>query len=346
MVSIALACGEVPWEREVIDAVAQSPAVRLDRRYVDVGAPGVDAKAGTLAQVVIMSPALRGFDAKPVLALASAAHIVVLLDSIRPPWLAGAALDCRELVATHMPSLIDELAALPLSGASTSVVARSETGADIVVFTGTGGGVGTTSLAWLEFGRQPAAVIVDAASAPALGFLAGSEAGTSSLIDALAALRRGGDGEVLGPEPAARVLSVATPDVDLLGTAEADYLLDVLQQRSVPVIVDAGAPPLSAFAQALIARATQCVVVTSASPMGLLRIPQTMAQITAPSSRLVVNRFRDSLARGPRARAAIRDLVERTCGARPLLLDEDALGFDRAWIRGDWQTLRDRTRID
>ena len=106
---LALGCGEVSWEREIVQLASQHAELAISRRYVDVSSMVQDQQSGTLGSVLLLSPALRGFDAKPVLALAAGGtQMIVLLDTVRPPWLLGSELDVREVSEVHFPTLVDE----------------------------------------------------------------------------------------------------------------------------------------------------------------------------------------------------------------------------------------------
>lgn len=333
--SLALACGEVPWERDILEAIGERPGLAVAKRYVDIGALAADAKSGTLAPVLLMSPAVRGFDAKPVLALAaSGVHLVVVLDTVRPPWLDDSGLDCRERSELQLPSLLDELEGFATLGPT----ARPDDGVTgrITVFAGVSGGVGVSSLAWIASLRRPSALLIEAHSdAPLLGFLCGADASTATLLDALAAqsplVEHGID---------RRVLTLPLAGAPQLGEREAVLLADMATAQFSDTIVDAGPISSSTFADGLLDRAQRLVLVATAAPSGVLRLPGALERVRRGGLdiTLVVNRFRESAAGSTHARAAIRGLVERSCGLTPVFIDEDP-AFDAGWLDGDWRPL-------
>lgn len=339
MAGLALACGEVPWEREILEAISQRQDLTVAKRYVDVGALTADAKVGTLGSVLLMSPAVRGFDAKPVLALAaSGVHIVVVLDTVRPPWLSASGLDCRERSQLHLPTLLDDLERR--ANATASVTAETESSGRLTVFAGVSGGVGVTSLAWLESLRQPASLLVDAHTAlPLLGFLCGAAATTSTLLDAVNALERGSQESLAHFGIGGRMLTLPLGGAPELGEREAGLLVAAATSEFANTMIDAGPLRMSTFADALVDRAQRLVLVATAAPSGVLRLPGALDGVRRDGLEvtLVVNRFRESAAGSKHARTAIRGLVERSCGLSPVFVDDDPQGFDTAWLDGDWR---------
>lgn len=330
---LALACGEVPWERDVIEAAGESDGLHLQRRYVDAASLVADAKAGVLAPMLIMSPALRGFDERALQSLAGAgARPIIVLDGIRPTWLDVSDPRCRELAEVRWPQLLE---ALLIDAAPAQQVPTSRP-VPITVFIGVGGGAGTTSLAWIAALAAPDALLLDAAERPALGFLAGVDAASNTLAGLIDRLRAG---ERLDPRSVAidRRVHTLRPGVDEEFTdGDVELLLDAAQPHGVQLVVDAGTWPCRPFAAGLLSRATRVVVVASACPPGILALSRVAPQFSGQTASVVLNRFRDTLARGPRGRMAIADLVERMCGARPHIVEDATAAFDGAWLRGDW----------
>lgn len=330
--ALALACGEVPWERDILEAIGQRPGFVVAKRYVDVGTLLADAKSGALAPVLLMSPAVRGFDAKPVLAVAATGvHIVVVLDSVRPPWLTTSGLDCRERTELHLPSLFEEFETYVMPDAGLAVDA--DPGGRVTVFAGVSGGVGVSSLAWIQSLRQPEALLVDAhTTQPLLGFLCGADADDATLLDALA---------TRSTQPACgsgrHVLTLPLGGAPELGEREASILVEAATAQYGETIVDAGPIGVSAFADALLERAHRLVLVATAAPSGVLRLPGALERVRRDGLEvtLVVNRFRESAAGSRHARVAIRGLVERSCGLSPVFVDEDP-EFDAGWLDGEW----------
>ena len=336
---LALACGEVPWEREVLEAIAQSAEPAAARRYVDMGALAQDAGSGALGAVVLMSPAVRGFDAKPVHAVvASGAHVVVLLDTIRPPWLADSGLDCRELVSVHFPSLVDELVRYADAGDQATDAAGAQ--GVITVFAGVGGGVGTTTLAWIHAQRHAESLVIDAHEThPSLGFLCGADASSSTLLQASSALLSDQDAQLRAHAIEGRFLTLPLGGSGELGERDASMLADACTEQASHTIVDAGALGDSTLGEALLGRARRLVLVTTGTPMGMVRLPGAVERSRREGLDItvVVNRFRESLASSGRAKSAVRGLAERSCGLVPVFIDDEPALFDHAWLSGDWR---------
>ena len=339
--NVALAFGEVPWEREILHSISAHPRLQITRRYVDVHALLADMKQGALAPAVLMSPALRGFDEKPVLELArTGVHVVVVLDTIRPPWLSGSSLDCRERSQLLVPSLLEEIEQIG-EPVCVSQGSNTPTG-ELTVFAGVSGGVGVTSLLWISALRAADALVVDAnVAAPMLGFLCGADAASAALREAVLAVGNGRQTDLASVAWQRRFLTLPLGGDRELDERDATALAEAAGTQFARVMVDAGAVGSSPFGDALINRAEHLVLVATAAPSGVLRIPGALAQCRRDDLRItvVVNQFRTSVADSRRARSAIRGLVERSCALTPIVLDDDREGFDRAWLDADWRTL-------
>lgn len=335
---LALACGEVPWERSAIEAVEQQESLQLHRRYVDTASLVADARSGTLAPIVVMSPALRGFEERAIRALAASdVRLVIVLDSIRPPWLDGSGLDCRELAAIRWSSLLASLAA-DVPASTTPLPGDS---GRITVFLGAGGGVGTTSLAWIAARASADRILLDAAERPSLAFLAGADASSNTLVTLVRRLREDGAVDPRSVAIDGRVLTLE-PDAHLeLSERDVDPLLDAVHAHGLHLVVDAGSLRGTGFAAALVARASTTVLVAAASPPGILALAHALPLPDDRTAVVLLNRFRDSLGRGARGRTAASGLVERVCGVRPYLVEDAVDAFDRAWLHGDWTSLAD-----
>lgn len=336
---LALGCGEVPWEREIVQLASQHDELTIARRYVDVPSMVQDLRSGVLGSVLLLSPAVRGFDAKPVMALAEAgAQMVVLLDTVRPPWLLASDLDVREVAEVHFPTLVDELARRSRADAP-MLDDRLGTGV-ITAFAGVSGGVGVTSLAWLHAQRHSGSLLIDGHTAlPLLGFLCGEDATSATLLDATHALET--DPGVRLSDHAARggVLTLPLAGEFGLGEREAELVLAAAAAQYAHTVIDLGPLDTSPFAAAVIARSHQLVLVSTAAPSGVLRLPAALAQVRRAGLDItvVINRLRESAAGSRQARAAIRGLVERSCDTTPTFVDDDSALFDAAWLDGNWQ---------
>ncbi len=340
--SFALACGEVSWERQLLEAIERASEPIEVRRYVDVNAVAASAEARELGAVVILSPALRGFAQDPIERIGRATRVVVLIDSIRPPWLADTSLDCRVLASLNFTLLVEELQS---ESSSTSRDAPDALRGGLTVFAGTSGGVGVTSLAWLRAVQHPDALVVDAnIRAPLMAFLAGAEAQSATLLEAVAALAKDPSAPLREHQLLGRVLTLPLAGGLDLGEREAQVLADAASAQFAQTIVDVGPLRDDSFARALVSRAHRLVLVATAAPSGVLRLPEALASVRREDMTIdiVINRLRDSAAGSAHARVAIRGLVERACGLSPHFVEEDAVGFDGAWLSGDWKQLADR----
>ena len=332
-VRIAIACGEVAWERRLLAAAADAADTEIAKRYVDVSGLERDASAGVCAPVVILSPALRGFAEKPVLALARCAHVVVLLDSIRPPWLDSSGLDCRQLDACDFVSLFDELAALtPVLDGSGEEPTSTRSGVVTAVM-GVGGGVGTSTVALLHATARSGALLIDLDTAhPALGFMLGLPA-TASGLNAVAA------GSTDGHPP---VVTLTAAEAGDLSDGELLRLLDSAAGRYQEVVVDCGAG--STLRESILLRADRIVLVAPATPLGMVRLCTVVERLPlAPGGvAVVLNRARESAVGSSHWSAVLQRMVERELGIGATLVADAVPDFDRAWLRGQWTELRGR----
>jgi hypothetical protein len=340
--SLALACGEVSWERQLLEAIERSPDPIEVRRYVDVNAVAASVEARELGAILIVSPALRGFAQDAIERIGRVTPLVVLIDSIRPPWLATAGLDCREVSSLNFASLVEEL-----QSESTSIPREIPDAlcGGLTIFAGTSGGVGVTSLAWLRAVQEPDALVVDANTrAPLMAFLAGAEAQSASLLDAIAALANEPRAPLREHQVLGRVLTLPLAGSLDLAEREAQLLADAASAQFAQTIIDIGPLQDDGFARALLGRAHRLVLVATAAPSGVLRLPEALASIRREEMTVdvVINRLRDSAAGSAHARSAIRGLVERACGLSPQFVEEDPVGFDSAWLSGDWKRLAHR----
>ena len=340
--SFALACGEVSWERQLLEAIERWPDPIEVRRYVDVNAVAASVAARELGTILILSPALRGFEQDAIERIGRVTRLVVLIDSIRPPWLAASGLDCRDLSSLNFTLLVEELQS---ESTPTTRDTPDALCGGLTIFAGTSGGVGVTSLAWLRAVQEPDALVVDAnVRAPLMAFLAGAEAQSATLLDAIAALANEPRASLREHQVLGRVLTLPLAGSHDLGEREAQVLADAASAQFARTIVDIGALQDDGFARALLGRAHRLVLIATAAPSGVLRLPEALASIRREEMTIdvVINRLRDSAVGSAHSRAAIRGLVERACGLSPQFVEEDPLGFDSAWLSGDWKQLLHR----
>jgi len=296
-VRCGFALGEVPWERELLDVASATVGLTVSRRYVD--AEGILRDNANVPDVILASPALRGFSAKAVRALTAAnVRVVIIVDSIRPPWLTDAGLPVVERHGMDVAALFDELAEAP---------SRRTTPVERTVFVGTGGGVGTTTLA-----------CAFAAHTPNTRFAEGPGARSA----------------------AALLLGAAHPGVRAIGDLDAvDPLASALQDDAHHLIIDGGALAETGTW----VEDARMVLVTPATPLGVVRVCSVAEGLSARPSGLVIvlNRVRASAVGSARGGAALRALVERATGIDPLLVPDRTELCDAAWLNGDVRLLRE-----
>lgn len=341
MMELCLACGEVQWERALLEALRDADETIEIHRFVDLDSLVAHVRRSSSTVFVVMSPALRGFAAKPIEALAgSGTRIVIIRDSVRPPWLDSSALDIRERDGLHFAAFAPEL--VQLARTETSAGDQESEGGCITVFVGSSGGVGVTTLAWLYAQSRAGSLLVDGNTAqPLCGFLAGADASSATLMSALATLLHQPDARI-GDAPPARVLTLPVDGEGGLAARDADILLSAAAAQYAEVVIDAGVVGGSPFASACLERADRVVLVTTAEPRGVLRLPTAMRVVRREGLdvTVIVNRLRDSAVGSRHARSALRSLTERTCDATPRFVDDDPQQFDAAWIDGDWRKLQ------
>ena len=285
MTRCALALGEVAWERELLAAAAGREDIELVRRHVD--AAGALREVG--AEVLLVSPALRGFDEKSLAALRRGPmRIVLLLDTVRPPWLSSCDVEQREVAGMDLVALFDDLATGGVLQAPTIPLREAR----ITAFAGTGGGVGTTTLACAYAMRQQGRTYVEA-----------DRAGVSAALllgqrqDALVAPPLGGGSELV---------------LDF-GQVDGDAPLDEWERL---------------------------VLVTPATPLGIVRAGALVEVLRGCPLTLVVNRVRPS-AIGTSRVSALRGIVERATGLDPLLVPDRTADCDAAWLQGSLRGIAD-----
>lgn len=310
MTRIGVACGAVPWERELLSAMAQRPDVSIARRHVDMTTLLRDQATADAPDVLLVSPALRGFDEKAFQRLmGSPTRVVVLTDTVRPPWLD--ALDVEQ----HDHATFDFTASLDrwLSEAPAEVVAENPGWDRLVLFAGTGGGVGTTTLACACVGRNASLAFVEAdLSAPSAELLLGPGAEHHSMLP----LHRGVDSSHL---PGA--------------------IQSALRDAS-RVVVDAGRLDLDAD---LPWDSASLVLVTPATPLGIIRVCASVEHLghrTGPLA-ILVNRVRASATGSAHGGAAMRAIVERATGVDPILIPDRTDDCDSAWLEQDMDRISD-----
>lgn len=331
---IDVAVGEVPWERQLLAAIAANQDVVMGRRLVDIAANH------DLGDVLISCPSVRGFNEAAVRRWASHARVIIIRDSIRPPWLDASDFDVRDIASVSFGELVAECAQFDPTPRLQLVQAAVR--APITAFTGVSGGVGVTTLAWMYAQQHPDALIIDCnIDQPALGLLAGPRA--SALRVAVHELRRSGSMDIrrLVPlqqnKPAVLSLSMHGADHDEVSASDLTRLLVIAAEQFPEVVLDFGTLGQHPW-EPVLDHIDRSVVITTATPLGLVRL---CAQSDRWSHRvgataIVVNRIRESAAGSRHVATAMHNLVYTELGQQPTLVADHMLDCDRGWLVGEW----------
>lgn len=327
---IDVAVGEVPWERGLLTAIATNRDVQMGRRLVDLGA------SPDSADVLITCPSVRGFDDASVRRWSERTRVVVLLDSIRPPWLQESELDVREVGDVRFDELVAECAQLQPTP-RLQLVQTPDRGT-ITAFAGVSGGVGVTTLAWMYARQHPDALIVDCnLDRPAIGLLVGNGSRTSTLRAAVRELQRGGTVDLrrhaVIQARSAAVLGLALDGDDDVSAVDIAQLLVVAAEQFPEVVLDLGGDHCR---DELLDHVDRLVVVASATPLGLVRLCAHNVLRGQHPTAIVVNRIRESAAGSRHVATAMRNLVESELGQSPTLVADLVLDCDRGWLAGHW----------
>lgn len=329
---IDIAVGEVPWERELLAALAANRDIEVGRRLVDLAA----AKDGT--DLVITCPSVRGFTEPNVAAVLAHRRMLVLLDSIRPPWLAELGLDVRDVDDIDFVGLVAECATIDPTPRLQLV--RSPDRGRITAFVGVSGGVGVTTLAWTYVQSRPDALLIDCnTEQPAVALLVGNGARSSTLRSALQELEHRGSVDLRahahrrsdGPA----VLGPALHGDDGMAPSEFARLLLRAAEQFAEVVIDVGVAG-SALLDTVFDSIDHVVLVTVATPLGMVRLCSRTALWTQRPTTVVVNRVRPSAAGSRHVATAMRHLVKTELGTVPVLVPDHVLDCDRGWLTGDW----------
>lgn len=330
MVTAHIACGNVAWERELLDACARAGVDHV-RRHVDAaGLLAAVAEPATVARLVITSPALRGFAERALQGVAALAPTVIVVDGIEPEWLAASELDIRgraDFDAETWIAAAMNASVAPLPAPATAAAPA----ADVTVYVGVSGGVGVTTLALEHAAAIDDCVVVEGnLRFPALAVAAGLPGDTRGWPEALEQQRPLSALHACG---SVRVMPAHTADVDP-GPQTFAHLLGLVP--AARIVVDAGCLAHDG-AVAAIGLADRVVVVADASPLGMVRLCLAAPEIRALQRpfTIVVNRVRASATGSARPGAAMSDIVRETFGVEPVLQEQTA-AFDTAWLRARW----------
>lgn len=332
-----MAVGEVAWERELLTAIGANREVEVGRRHVDLGAID-DGDA-----LLITCPSVRGFTESTVRALQARRRVLVIVDSIRPPWIADAGLDSRDIATVDFDALVTECTELDPTPRLQLV--RSANRGRITAFVGVSGGVGATTLAWMYAQQRPTSLLIDCnVDQPALALLVGNGARTSTLRSALRALDRTGSVQInehaTRRSGSAAVLGLSMHADDAVGPGEFARLLVVAAEQFPEVVLDGGALG-GGVLDTVLDSIDHLVLVTAATPLGMVRLCAQSAVWTQCDTTVVVNRVRTSAAGSRHAATAMRNVVESELGTVPLLVPDLVQDCDRGWLRGEWGAMAD-----
>lgn len=336
---VDVAVGEVSWERELLSAIARNPDVELGRRHVDLTAIP-DARTP-----LIVCPSVRGFTEETVPAMAARRPVLVIVDSIRPPWLADSTLPCTDSRELDFDAFVATCAELEPSPRLQLV--RDEKRGRITAFVGVSGGVGVTTLAWLYAQQRRDVLLIDCnMREPALAVLLGNGTRPASLVRVLHELRRSADLDLrtqvvpLDDQLAVLPMSVTRDEPNVVAS-ELAQLLVIAAEQFAEVVLDLGVLDDPVF-EALHAHVDRLQVVTNATPLGLVRLCSRTADWVQSAARttIVVNRVRSSAAGSRHATTAIRNLVLAELGSDPVLVADRPNDCDRGWLAGDWGDMR------
>lgn len=329
---IDVAVGEVPWERELLAALAASPDAEIGRRLVDLAG----AKQG--ADTLITCPSVRGFTESTVASIAANRRVIVLLDSIRPPWLTEHPFDVRDIDDVEFTDLVARCAALEPTP-RLQLVQQSARGR-ITAFVGVSGGVGVTTLAWMYAKQRKDALLIDCnIEQPAVALLVGNGARTSTLCSAIRELDRRGTVQLREHaeqrSKGAAVLGLSMQGDDEVSAHDIARVLVIAAEQFPEVVLDCGVLGERLLTEVL-EHVDRLVVVTLATPLGLVRLCSQSAIWKPRPTTVVVNRIRASAAGSRHVATAMRNLVESEMGTVPFLVADHVLDCDRGWLAGDW----------
>lgn len=326
---VALACGAVPWERELIDAITAQPGTEVAKRYVELRAVAADLGTDFTPDVIITSPGVRGFSEKLMQqCVASGARVIVLLDGIRPPWIFGSALELVEVADSDFADIVAGMIEVDHAH-----VTRSIRCTNVTAVLGVSGGVGATTMAWLLAAARPNALFVELnANSPSAALLLGSDATDGTLSKAL-----------VGAPTSTVAWTQSMIEPEMVSDPEVAVLIADAAATHDHVVVDLGAHDAGARAHCAIAQAGTLLVIAEASPVSLVRLLTVLPSLEQSAGKVavVINRVRDSVAESRHTASVISDLVASECGAQPILVEDRTTECDAGWLRSDWSGMRD-----
>lgn len=328
--NVDIAVGEVTWERELLAALAAHPDLDIGRRLVDLGT--VDDATTPL----IACPSVRGFSEERVRRIMATRPVVIIADSIRPPWLAEQGIDVHDATDADFTAIIAACAETNPSP-RLQLVQRPNRGR-ITAFMGISGGVGVSTLVWLYGRRHPQSLLIDLhRRQPSLTLLCDQP--RDGLLAALREQRRVGNVDIercaarRQGEPA--VLGLPIDHDPEFTDDEVWRLLVTAAEQFDDVVLDAG---VLTDRTDLLQHVDRVVLVTTATPLGLIRLCARAAGVRPQVQQLelVVNRVRSSATGSRHATSAITALVRTELGDSPILVRDDVAACDRGWLTGVW----------
>lgn len=332
--NIDIAVGEVSWERELLSALAAHPDLDIGRRLVDL------ALVEHSATPLITCPSVRGFTEERIRRLMAHRPVIIIADSIRPPWLIDHGITFHDAAVVDFQDVVSECANIDPSP-RLQLVQQPNRGR-LTAFVGVSGGVGVSTLVWTYARCRPSTLIVDAnVLHPSLGMLVDAGVNRDSYRIAVREYLQSGsvDFDQIASQQRGGACVLTLPiDEDVRGTLRDDdawrFLL-AATSRFDDVILDAG---IVNDDVELLRNVDRVILVTTATPLGLVRLCTRATVIREHAQRLdiVVNRVRGTAAGSRHATTAIRELVRAELGQEPTLVEEDVVACDRGWLTGDW----------
>ena len=334
--NIDIAVGEVPWERELLSALAAHPDLDIGRRLVDL------ATIDNATTPLIACPSVRGFTEDHIRRLMTHRPVIIVVDSIRPPWL------LEQHIAFHDARTVDfadvVAACANVDPSPRLQLVQQPNRGRITAFVGVSGGVGVSTLVWMYGQRNPGALLIDANPLnPSLALLAKGD--RDSYLAAMREHQRSGTIDLAASHRASgnRAAVLTLPlDRDVrheFQSADRWRFLVAAAEQYDDVVLDAGELRDD---RELLTYADRIVIVTTATPLGLVRLCAHAGAVQQQELVVVVNRVRESAAGSRHAAGAITDLVRTELGCTPLLIPELVAQCDRGWLTGEW----DRTLVD
>lgn len=332
VLTVAVAGGGAPWEADVLDEIAQSDALHLRRRCLDVAEL---LSLSGLCDVAVLSTGLAGLDVDAVLTLQrDGVQVVGIGDHERGRQLGIAILT----EPGHIEACVSSPAEAPVPKAPGSITAvwgpHGAPGRSVIA--------ASVASAWATPERT--VTLVDADSRG--GALAQMHAVLDDASGLVAACREANRGELdavsshaVALEPGLRLLTgVVRADMwDQVRDTAFQLVIRAVAEASDDVVVDLG-PGLDAQTRHVLAVADRVMVVGRADPVGLARLVRSLHDLSSVRADaihppvVVMNLMRAGAAWSARD---VGDAVARLAGSRPdVFIPADHRAVDTAVLRG------------